>query len=47
MEKECEHIPNSKQVSPKTVSCEECQKEHLPVTVRMCLTCGYVGCCDS
>jgi len=29
----------------KTVKCE---KEHLPVVaIRMCLTCGHVGCCDS
>ena len=28
--------------------CEECEKEHLPiVALRMCLTCGHVGCCDS
>ena len=35
-------------VSPNTVKCEECEKEHLPtVALRMCLTCGHVGCCDS
>jgi RecJ-like exonuclease len=28
--------------------CKECKKEHLPtVALRMCLTCGHVGCCDS
>ena len=35
-------------ISPNTKSCEECEKEHLPVVaLRMCLTCGHVGCCDS
>ena len=31
-----------------TKKCEECEKEYLPtVALRMCLTCGHVGCCDS
>ena len=49
MEKQCEHFSNSSErVTPNTSTCEECEKEHLPVVaVRMCLTCGHVGCCDS
>ncbi|MDQ3847725.1 MAG: UBP-type zinc finger domain-containing protein [Thermoproteota archaeon] len=34
--------------SPKTVVCEECIKEGATwVALRMCLSCGHVGCCDS
>ena len=49
MGKECEHFVQSKnQVSPNTKECEECENEKLPwVALRMCLTCGHVGCCDS
>ena len=49
MGKECEHfVQDNNQVSPNTRECEECEKEKLPwVEIRMCLTCGHVGCCDS
>ena len=49
MHKECEHFLQKKEnISPNTIKCEECEKEHLPtVALRMCLTCGHVGCCDS
>ncbi len=49
MTKECEHFSQEKKgIPPNTKSCEECEKEHLPVVaLRMCLTCGHVGCCDS
>ena len=45
----CEHFAHEKQnISQKTKGCEDCEKEHLPwVAIRMCLTCGHVGCCDS
>ncbi len=45
----CEHFAHEKQnIEQKTKTCEECEKEHLPwVAIRMCLTCGHVGCCDS
>jgi len=45
----CEHFAHEKQnIEQKTKACEECEKEHLPwVAIRMCLTCGHVGCCDS
>ena len=44
----CEHFEKEKDVLPKTKGCEECEKEYLPtVAIRMCLTCGHVGCCDS
>ena len=49
MSKECVHFSQEKEgIPPNTKSCEECEKEHLPVVaLRMCLTCGHVGCCDS
>jgi uncharacterized UBP type Zn finger protein len=35
-------------VSPRTVGCEECLREGLAwVHLRVCLSCGHVGCCDS
>ncbi|MBA4461509.1 MAG: UBP-type zinc finger domain-containing protein, partial [Nitrosopumilaceae archaeon] len=44
----CEHFSEEKKIEPQRLECEECKKEHLPtVALRMCLTCGHVGCCDS
>ena len=35
-------------VRPSAEGCEECLKTGDPwVHLRMCLTCGHVGCCDS
>ena len=46
----CEHLKNAKDdVTPRTPEgCEECLKtgDHW-VHLRLCLTCGHVGCCDS
>lgn len=44
----CTHLSAIQDVSPNTSGCEEClatgdQWVHL----RMCLSCGHVGCCDS
>ena len=49
MGNDCEHFDNAKEgMSPNTKGCEECEKEKTPwVAIRMCLTCGHVGCCDS
>ena len=49
MSKICAHFScENKDVTANTKRCEECDKEHLPtVALRMCLTCGHVGCCDS
>ncbi len=45
----CEHFDKVNHTTePKTSKCEECEKEKLPsVAIRVCLTCGHVGCCDS
>ena len=49
MQKDCQHFLQKKEnILPNTKYCEECKKQHLPtVALRMCLTCGHVGCCDS
>ena len=50
MEKPCKHLDQIvKDVKPKTPEgCEECLKTGDEwVHLRMCLTCGHIGCCDS
>lgn len=49
MSKVCSHFScENKDITANTEGCKECEKEHLPtVALRMCLTCGHVGCCDS
>ena len=50
MAQKCEHFASLKDngVSQRTKGCEECEKEGTNwVAIRMCLTCGHVGCCDS
>jgi uncharacterized UBP type Zn finger protein len=44
----CEHTDQIKSVKPGTNGCSECLKLGWPwVHLRVCLTCGHVGCCDS
>jgi len=44
----CEHEMALDPVSPRTRGCEECLKQGTGwVHLRLCLTCGHVGCCDS
>jgi uncharacterized UBP type Zn finger protein len=44
----CIHLREAQQVKPKTKGCEECLKlGDSWVHLRVCLTCGHVGCCDS
>lgn len=46
--KSCEHIAEIRDVSPNTQGCEECLKTGGRwVHLRVCLTCGHVGCCDN
>jgi|GEM_PF-770954 len=45
--KRCEHFDMIRKVSPRTDGCEECLAEGRPWTeLRVCLTCGHVGCCE-
>jgi uncharacterized UBP type Zn finger protein len=44
----CDHLDQARDVTPSADGCEDClatgaQWRHL----RMCMTCGHVGCCDS
>lgn len=45
----CTHLEQIKDVTPKTPDgCEECLKTGDSwVHLRLCETCGHVGCCDS
>lgn len=45
----CEHLENTNaEIMANTHGCEECEKENEKwVELRICLTCGHVGCCDS
>ncbi|KAB2976819.1 MULTISPECIES: UBP-type zinc finger domain-containing protein [unclassified Streptomyces] len=42
------HLALVRPVTPRAPGCEECLATHSPwVHLRLCLTCGHVGCCDS
>jgi uncharacterized UBP type Zn finger protein len=48
MKDKCEHLDQIQDVTPGARGCEDCLRSggswlHL----RLCLTCGHVGCCDS
>jgi uncharacterized UBP type Zn finger protein len=44
----CSHLSQIKDVSPHTKGCEECLATGGRwVHLRLCLSCGHVGCCDS
>ena len=44
----CEHLKEAKDLQPAHHACEECVKMgDRWVHLRICLTCGHVGCCDS
>ena len=44
----CAHLDQIHPVTPSAAGCEDCLKTgDTWVHLRMCLTCGHVGCCDS
>jgi uncharacterized UBP type Zn finger protein len=44
----CEHVKEAKDLQPSVRVCQECVKMGDSwVHLRICLTCGHVGCCDS
>ncbi len=46
--KGCGHISTIQDVIPSADGCEDCLKTGDEwVYLRLCLTCGYVGCCDN
>jgi heterodisulfide reductase subunit A-like polyferredoxin len=47
MSDECIHTDTIRDVTPSALGCEECLKIDSPwVHLRLCRTCGHVGCCD-
>lgn len=49
MSQDCTHLDQIRDVAPRTPDgCEECLATGGQwVQLRMCLSCGHVGCCDS
>ena len=44
----CTHLGEIQEVSPSADGCEDCLKIGDPwVHLRICLICGYAGCCDN
>jgi uncharacterized UBP type Zn finger protein len=44
----CAHLHLVLDVHPRTLGCEECLRTGASwVQLRLCLSCGHVGCCDS
>ena len=44
----CTHVDQIRQVTAKSNGCEECLAAGDSwVSLRLCLSCGHVGCCDS
>jgi len=47
MSAKCSHTASIKVVTPSALGCEECLKMgSIWVHLRICRTCGHVGCCD-
>ncbi len=47
-QKKCAHLSEIRKVSARTNGCEECLASGDKwVELRICMTCGHVGCCDS
>lgn len=44
----CEHLGQARDVTPSANGCEDCLRTGDPwVHLRICMSCGPVGCCDS
>jgi len=47
MNDECKHLNQIQQVTPSARGCEDCLRiGDTWVHLRLCMTCGHVGCCD-
>jgi len=43
----CSHLDQARMVEPRSEGCEECiAMGQTWVHLRLCLSCGHVGCCD-
>lgn len=48
MTETCAHLDEIKPVTPSARGCEDCLKlGDAWMHLRLCMTCGHVGCCDS
>ena len=48
MNSECTHTDQIQEVTPSGDGCEDCRKiGETWLHLRLCQTCGHVGCCDS
>lgn len=48
MAENCSHLDQIQSVTPSASGCEDCLKTgEAWVHLRLCMTCGHVGCCDS
>jgi uncharacterized UBP type Zn finger protein len=48
MAQTCTHLDQVRRVKPSGAGCKECLETGEEwVALRMCLSCGHVGCCDS
>ena len=44
----CKHLAEIRDVSPSATGCEDCLKiGGTWVHLRLCMSCGHVGCCDN
>jgi Zn-finger in ubiquitin-hydrolases and other protein len=45
----CNHLSSIRGITPSGPGCEDCVRagKHNWVHLRLCMTCGHVGCCDS
>jgi len=43
----CGHLDTVQFTEPSRAACDECVPGHVYPTVRMCLVCGHLGCCDT
>jgi uncharacterized UBP type Zn finger protein len=48
MKDTCAHLDKIQEVTPSAPGCEDCLRSGSRwLHLRLCLTCGHVGCCDS
>ena len=44
---DCAHLDQAREVTPSAEGCEDCLRVgDTWMHLRLCLTCGHVGCCD-
>ena len=43
----CAHLGQVRVTRPSGTRCEDCGPDEIYPTVRLCLTCGHLGCCDT